>query len=147
MLFRSTAQAKIDQDIWDYEYIDKKIPSEFVPLGAVVKVTGTGAEMNNGAVITHEEKQIKGAVWAAFANFAILDPSYTLSVPEKQAVSDAFDTMSHCMETYFGMPGSDNLSDRMNEAVMRSVIENIRAMLKDFNDVSVRSELAWASTQ
>ncbi len=58
--------------------------------------------MNNGAVITHEEKKIKGALWGAQAEFAFLDPTYTLSVPMKQVISGAFDTMSHAMETYFG---------------------------------------------
>ena len=87
--------------------------------------------MNNGAVITHEEKKIKGALWGAQADFAFLDPTYTLSVPMKQVISGAFDTLSHAMETYFGKPDENNLSDDINEAVMRSVIRNIRVLLTD----------------
>ena len=140
-----SAQAMTDKDIWELEYADHGMPTAFLPMGAVVTASGTGAEMNNGAVITNEEKKIKGAVWGASASFAILDPTYTLSLPMKQVISGAFDTLSHCMETYFGMPGADNLSDRMNEAVMVSVIENIRVLLKDELYLTARSELEWAS--
>ena len=140
-----SAQAKLDADIWDYEYAQRRIPAEFIPMGAVVTAFGTGAEMNNGAVITHQEKKLKSPLFGAFYDFAVLDPEYTMSMPMKQAISGSFDALSHCMETYFGSPKEDNLSDEINEAVMRNVIRNIRATLKNPQDRFVRSELVWAS--
>ena len=140
-----SAQAKLDEDIWELENTKHTFPTEFIPLGTIVTVFGTGSEMNNGAVITHEEKKIKGALWGAQADFAFLDPSYTLTVPMKQVISGAFDTLSHAMETYFGKPDENNLSDDINEAVMRSVIRNIRILLTDKDNYEARSELAWAS--
>lgn len=116
-----------------------------LPMGAVVTVFGTGAEMNNGAVITREDVKIKGPMWGSFYDFAILDPGYTRTVPVRQLLSGAFDTLSHCMETYFGTGGADNLSDRMNEAVMVSVIENMRVLAHDSTNQDARSELAWAA--
>lgn len=140
-----SAQAKLEQDIWELEYTDHKQPTAFIPMGAVVTAFGTGAEMNNGAVITNEDKMLKSALWGAFYDFAILDPEYTMTMPMKQVISGSFDTLSHCMETYFGIPREDNLSDEINEAVMRNVIKNIRATLADSSDRFVRSELIWAS--
>ena len=140
-----SAQAKVDEDLWELENTKHTRPTEFIPLGTIVMVFGTGSEMNNGAVITHEEKKIKGALWGAQADFAFLDPTYTLSVPMKQVISGAFDTLSHAMETYFGKPDENNLSDDINEAVMRSVIRNIRVLLTDKDNYEARSELAWAS--
>ena len=140
-----SAQAKLDCDIWDMELNQRKIPTEFIPMGAIVTVSGTGSEMNSGAVITNEEKKIKCGLLGASANFAVLDPEYTMSVPMKQVISGAFDTLSHAMETYFGKPDSNNLSDDINEAVMRSVIVNIRILLKEPQDYNARSELMWAS--
>ncbi len=140
-----SAQAKLDEDIWEMQYTKHTYPTEFIPLGTIVTVFGTGSEMNNGAVITNEEKKIKGALWGAQAEFAFLDPSYTLSVPMKQVISGAFDTLSHAMETYFGKPDENNLSDDINEAVMRSVIRNIRVLLTAPENYDARSELAWAS--
>ncbi len=140
-----SAQAKLDEDIWEMENVKHVNPTQFIPLGTIVTVFGTGSEMNNGAVITHEEKKIKGAVWGAQADFAFLDPEYTMSVPMKQVISGAFDTLSHAMETYFGKPDENNLSDDLGEAVMRSVIRNIRVLLHDPSNYGARSELAWAS--
>ena len=54
-----SAQAKLDEDIWEMQYAKHQYPTEFVPMGAVVTASGTGAEQNNGAVITHEEKKLK----------------------------------------------------------------------------------------
>ena len=140
-----SAQAKLEEDIWEMETKKHTYPSEFIPLGTIVTVFGTGSEMNNGAVITNEEKKIKGGLLGAQADFAFLDPQYSMSVPFKQVISGAFDTLSHAMETYFGKPENNNLSDDINEAVMRSVIRNIRVLLKDNNNYEARSELAWAS--
>ena len=141
-----SAQARMYQDIWNAEFKDHVYPTSFVPMGAVTTVSGTGAEMNNGAVITNEETKQKNGMGGAMADFAVLDPSYTLTVPHMQAVSGAFDTLSHCMETYFGKPSETNVSDEMNEAVMRNVITNIRAMIQDPEDVNVRAELMWDSS-
>ncbi len=140
-----SAQAKVDEDIWEMQTVKHVLPTEFIPLGTIVTVFGTGSEMNNGAVITNEEKKIKGAVWGAQADFAFLDPAYSLSVPFKQVISGAFDTLSHAMETYFGKPDANNLSDDLSEAVMRSVIRNIRVLLADPENYEARSELAWDS--
>ena len=140
-----SAQAKLDKDIWELEYTDHKQPTEFIPMGAVVTAFGTGAEMNNGAVITNEEKMLKSALWGAFYSFAILDPAYTMTMPMKQVISGAFDSLSHSMETCMGSPREVNLSDEINEATQRNIIRNIRATLKNPDDIRARSELIWAA--
>ncbi len=140
-----SAQARTDEDVWEMWYEHHRLPTEFVPMGAVVTASGTGAEQNNGAVITHEEKRLKQALFGAYHSFAVLDSDLTKSVPMKQAVSGAFDTLSHCMETYMGRPHSTNLSDEMNEAVMRNVIKNLRAIIANPEDDFARGELMWAS--
>ena len=96
---------------------------------------------------------MKSALWGAFADFAILDTAITASLPFKQTISGAFDTFSHAMETYFGTTGEaqvTNLSDEINEALMRSTIRNIRQLLAhpdptDAENETARSELMWAS--
>lgn len=141
-----SAQAKLSEDIWEMENVKKNYPVDFIPMGVIVTVSGTGSEMNAGAVITHEGKKIKGALFGAQAEFAFLDPTYTMSVPFGQVISGAFDTLSHAMETYFGKPDVNNLSDDINEAVMRNVIWNMRKLLVDSENYDVRSELMWASS-
>ena len=53
------AQAKTEEDIWSMEFVRHKLPADAIPLGAVVTASGTGAEMNGGAVITNEALSVK----------------------------------------------------------------------------------------
>lgn len=140
-----SAQAKTDDDVWDMFYNEHRLPTEFIPCGAVVTASGTGAEQNNGAVITHKEKKLKQALFGAFHCFAVLDSDLTLTLPMKQVISGAFDTLSHCMETYMGQPFATNVSDEINEAIMRNVIKNIRTLIANPDDDFARGELMWDS--
>ncbi len=140
-----SAQAKTDEDVWDMFYNEHRLPTQFVPCGAVVTASGTGAEQNNGAMITHEKKKLKQALFGAFHRFAVLDSDLTLTLPMKQVISGAFDTLSHCMETYMGQPFATNVSDEINEAIMRNVIKNIRALIANPDDDFARGELMWSS--
>lgn len=139
------AQAKTDKDLWEMEMTEHQFPTEVLPMGAVVTASGTGAEMNGGAVITNEEKVIKAGMAAAAPRFAILDPEYTMSVPKMQVISGAFDTLSHAMETYFGNSDQDNVSDDVALSIMRNTVTNMRRLLKNINDVQARGNLMWDS--
>jgi alcohol dehydrogenase YqhD (iron-dependent ADH family) len=140
-----SAQAKTDQDIYELEYVDHGTPTEFIPLACIVTNSGTGAEQNSGGVITDEKRHVKGAFWGALPQWAALDPAVTKTVPRAQFMSGAFDTLSHCMETYFGAPRTRNVSDDLNLAVQRNVVRNMRALAADENDDAARSELVYDS--
>lgn len=140
-----SAQAMLREDIWDMEYKKGQFPTAGIPMGAVVTASGTGAEMNAGAVITYEEKKWKGPIFGTAASFAVLDPSNTMSVPRMQVLSGAFDTLSHAMETYLGNSDPDNVSDDVALAVMRNTVVNMRRLLVDINDLQARSNLMWDS--
>ena len=139
------AQAKTDEDVWEMEFTHRRFPAEVIPMGAVVTASGTGAEMNGGAVITNEDKKLKAGMAAAAPRFAALDPAYTLTLPMPQVMSGAFDTLSHAMETYFGQSDGDNASDDVALAVMRNTVVNMRRVLKDKDDLEARSNLMWDS--
>lgn len=140
------AQAKLNEDIWEMELEQHRFPMvPPIPMGAVVTASGTGAEMNGGAVISNEAKNIKTGIFAAAPRFAILDPAYTMSVPYPQVISGAFDTLSHAMETYFGRSDRDNVSDDVAEAIMRNTIQNMRSLLREPGDYTARSNLMWDS--
>lgn len=140
-----SAQAVIDEDIWDMEYKSGKFPTAGVPMGTVVTASGTGAEMNAGAVITYEDKMWKGPIFGTAAAFAALNPAYTMSVPKMQVLSGAFDTLSHAMETYLGASDADNVSDDVALSIMRNTVVNMRRVLTDFEDVQARGNLMWDS--
>ncbi len=141
--------ARYDGDIWeDFWARPGIIQTEPLPLGVIVTVAGTGSECNGGAVITNTEKKIKTGRDYPKLNpkFALMDPTYTYSVPQKQMVSGGFDILSHIMETYFSEPNEDNVSDDLMEALMKSVIRNLRIAIKNPTDYTARSNLMWDST-
>ena len=140
-----SAQAVIEEDIWEMEYSSGKFPTDGIPMGAVVTASGTGAEMNSGAVITYEEKVWKGPILGTAAAFAILDPACTATVPPMQVLSGAFDTLSHAMETYLGNSDQDNVSDNVALAIMRNTVANMNRLLLDINDMQARGNLMWDS--
>ena len=139
------AQAKTDKDLWEMEMTEHQFPTDVIPMGAVVTASGTGAEMNGGAVITNEEKVIKAGMAAAAPRFAILDPAYTASVPRMQVISGAFDTLSHAMETYLGNSDQDNVSDDVALAIMRNTVVNMRRLMGNIDDMQARGNLMWDS--
>lgn len=141
--------AVYDGDIWkDFWARPGIMDFEPLPLGVIVTVAGTGSEMNGGAVITNEVLKIKTGRDYPGCNpkFALMDPTYTYSVPKQQMVSGGFDILSHIMETYFSEPNEDNVSDDISEALMRSVIRDLRAAIKNPEDYTARSNLMWEST-
>lgn len=140
-----SAQAELDEDIWEMEYKKGKFPTTGIPIGAVVTASGTGAEMNAGAVITCEDKMWKGPIFGTAATFAVLNPAYTMSVPKNQVISGAFDTLSHAMETYLGASDEDNVSDYVALSIMKNTVVNMRRVLKDINDIQARGNLMWDS--
>ncbi len=138
-----------EKDIWD-EYWAKPGVVDFdpLPLGVIVTVAGTGSECNGGAVITNETLKVKTGRDYPKCNpeFALMDPCYTYTVPKKQMVSGSFDILSHIMETYFSEPNEENVSDDISEALMRSVIANLRVAIQNPENYTARSNLMWAST-
>ena len=139
------AQAMSEEDIWEMEHSAHRFPQQAIPMGAIVTASGTGSEMNGGAVITNEDLHLKAGMGAFPPAFAVLDPAYTMSVPRMQVLSGAFDTLSHAMETYLGNSDEDNVSDDVALAIMRNTVVNMRRLLKDINDIQARSNLMWDS--
>lgn len=138
--------ARYGRDLWESFW--KKpgvIDFEPLPLCAVVTAAGSGSAMHGGAVITNEEQKIK--IWRDYPEcapkLALMDPSYTLSVPAEQMISGGFDTLCHIMESYFSKPDEPNVSDDIAEALMRGVLRDLRAFSQNPADYTARSNLMW----
>lgn len=141
--------AAYDGDVWD-DFWAKEGTVDFdpLPLGVIVTASGTGSEMNGGAVITEEQSMIKTDrdYPACNPKFAFLDPVYTYSVPRMQVAAGGFDILSHIMEIYFSGPDDNNVSDEISEALMRNTIRSLRGAMKDPEDYASRSDLMWDAT-
>lgn len=138
-----------DEDPWDKYFIRFEEPTcEIVPVGVVLTMAGTGSEMNGGSVITNHQQKLKvGHVFGTevFPKFAIMNPDFTMSVPQYQMVAGIYDTMNHIMEQYFS--GEDDCaSDYLMEGLMRSVIHAGRIAATNPQDYEARSNIMWDAT-
>lgn len=141
--------SRYDGDWWtDFWLNQGQITFQQLPLGVVLTISGTGSEFDGGGVITNTESNIKtGRIYPELSpNFSLLDPDYTLTVPERQVRAAAFDTLCHLMEFYFCKPDSDNVSDDLLESLMRTHLRNFEATLKNYQDYDARSNIEWVSS-
>lgn len=141
--------ARYDGDAWnDFWRNQGTVDFQPIPVCVIVTASGTGSEVNGEGVITNEQTKEKlGRDYhACNARLALMDPVYTFSLPRRQMVSGGFDSLSHMMEIYFGKPDGPNVSDDLNEALMRGVIRDLRASIADPEDYDARSSLMWEST-
>jgi alcohol dehydrogenase YqhD (iron-dependent ADH family) len=78
--------------------------------------------------------------------FSILDPEYTYTVPEHHSMAGVADILCHLMELYFTPDVNAKVQDRMNEGVMKVVLEEAPKILTDPRDYNARANIMWASS-
>jgi len=138
-------------DAWQRFWVKQEDPTpgeRIIPVGAVLTMAGTGSEMNGGSVITNHAARMKiGKVFGVdvMPKFAVLNPKYTFSLPQRQMVAGIFDTMSHILEQYFS-GDDDSTSDYLAEGLMRSVIASSRVAVKNSEDYNPPPNLMGSAT-
>ncbi|WP_072524852.1 iron-containing alcohol dehydrogenase [Clostridium sp. Marseille-P3244] len=144
-----SVSAYCEDDPWEKYYLRfEDVDNPIIPVGAVLTMVGTGSEMNGGAVITNRESKLKiGHVFGenVFPKFAILNPTFTFTLPDYQMKAGFFDIMSHILEQYFSGE-DDNTSDYISEGLLRSLIHSTRIAVKNPRDYEARSNIMWIAT-
>lgn len=138
---------KFDGDPWDV-YLLKDNATSALPLGVIITLAATGTETNGNSVISNDETGEKRSVAYSFSvpKFAIIDPSYTLSVDRHHVIAGSMDIMMHVFEQYFSNTLRTETSDYMSMGVIKSVIENTKRYLDGEDGYETRANLSWAST-
>lgn len=141
------AAAKTEADAWDIVLGHTKVTTA-LPLGTVLTLAATGSEMNCGSVITNSDtlQKLDWASIAVFPRFSILDPAYTVSVPQNQTIYGIVDIMSHIFEQYFHDATNTKVTDAMCEGVLRTVVDTAPLLLKDPTNLEYRETILLAGT-
>jgi len=136
-----------DGDVWDF-YLKKRKVNEMLPVGVVLTIPAAGSEASNGSVITNEDGWYKKDAGGECMRpkFAIMNPELTYTLPPYQTACGAADIMAHVMERYFTRVPSVDFTDRLCEATLRTIIENVPAALAEPEDYDARAQIMWAST-
>ncbi len=134
-------------DVWNF-YLHKCSPKEALPVGCILTLAATGTEMNGNSVVSNAETKEKLAIGTPLVQprFSILDPHWTCSVPLDQTVNGCVDIMAHVFEQYFSQTPQTPLQDRMAEAILLTVIEESRRIVKNLEDYDTRANLLWCGT-
>ena len=134
-----------DGDFWDY-YAQDKMVNEAIPLGTVLTIAAAGSEGSGDSVITHEDGMLKWATSgeALRPKFSILNPENTCSLPAYQTACGITDIMAHVCERYFSNTKNVEITDRLCEAVLKTMIEESPKVIVNANDYEARANIMWA---
>ena len=134
-------------DVWDF-YAGKRKATACLPVGVVLTIAASGSEMSNGSVITKDEGGVKRFYDDDLARprFAVMNPDLTLSLPAYQTASGCVDILMHTMERYFNHGDNMELTDRISETLMRTVIQNAHILTVRPQDARARAEVMWAGS-
>ncbi|NQT66711.1 MAG: iron-containing alcohol dehydrogenase [Actinobacteria bacterium] len=134
-------------DVWDF-YTGKAVVDKVIPVGVILTIPAAGSEASNSSVITNEEGLYKRAFTSEKLRprFAILNPEISYTLPPYQTACGVSDIMAHIMERYFTTVKNVDLTDRLCEAALKTVISNIPIILKEPENYEARAEIMWAGT-
>ena len=133
-------------DFWDFFTGKVKIEST-VPVGVVLTISAAGSEGSDSIVITQEEGNLK---WGAPKSdlvrpkFAVMNPRFACSLPRYQIASGAADMIAHILERYFSNTPDVGLTDRLAEALVKTVIAAAPRAVADPDDYAAQADLMWA---
>jgi alcohol dehydrogenase len=134
-------------DVWDF-YTGKAGVKKSLPVGVVLTIPAAGSESSMGSVITNEDGWYKRSVNNGIMRpkFAISNPILTYTLPEYQTSCGVADIMAHIMERYFTNVTNVELTDRLCEATLKTVINNASIALRQPENYDARAEIMLAST-
>jgi alcohol dehydrogenase YqhD (iron-dependent ADH family) len=133
--------------------LKKVVPKEALPIGVILTLPAAGSETSQYAVATYNDNGYpmkRDIVWEnnqiIRPQFAIMNPELTFSLPPEQTAYGISDIIAHVMERYFTSVENVELTDRLSEAVMKTVINNGPIVMKEPKNYNARAEIMWAGS-
>ena len=131
-------------DFWDF-YMGKPV-TKALPVGTILTIAAAGSEGSPDSVITKEEEMLKrGASGEAYRPvFSILNPALTQTLPAYQTACGITDIMAHLFERYFTNTRDVEVTDRVIEGLLMTMIHEAPKVIADPNDYQARANIMWA---
>ena len=138
---------KSSKEVWKY-FQKEALPQKALPVGVILTLAASGSEMSASCVITNEEGWLKRGFNSDTHRplFAIMNPELTYTVNPFQTACGIVDIMMHTLERYFCLNEGNELTDRLDEALLKTVIQSGREAMKKPNDYEARANLMWAGS-
>lgn len=136
-----------DGDFWDF-YSGAARPQKALPVGTVLTIAAAGSEGSGDSVITKEDGGLKRGTGSDLIRprFSIMDPQLTCTLPAYQTACGATDIMAHVFERYFTNTTEVEITDRLCEAVLLTMIKETPRVIADPDNYQARANIMWAGT-
>lgn len=136
-----------DGDVWDF-YLRKAVAKQSLPIGVLLTIPAAGSETGGGSVITNEDGNFKRDYGSnlLMPKFAILNPELCYTVPQYQISAGVSDILAHVMERYFTNTPHTDLTDRLCESTMRTVIQYAGRVKQNPQSYDDWAEVMWSGT-
>lgn len=133
-----------DGDFWDF-YCGKPIENA-LNVGTILTIAAAGSEGSSNSVITNENGMLKrGASGDAIRpKFSILNPALTQTLPAYQTACGITDIIAHLYERYLTNTSEVEVTDRLIEALMLTMIHEGPRVIADPNNYDARANIMWA---
>jgi NADP-dependent alcohol dehydrogenase len=134
-------------DPWDILAKNQSF-TKALPIGAVLTLPATGSESNGNSVVTRDGNKLPFASPLVRPLFAVLDPSVTLSLSDRQIGNGVVDAFIHTIEQYLTYSVNGKVQDRFSEGLLQTLIEEgPKALLPETKDnLEVRANIMWSAT-
>ena len=134
-------------DFWDF-YSDKAAITKALPVGTILTIAAAGSEGSSSSVITKEDGMLKRGTGSDLIRprFSILNPALTQTLPAYQTACGVTDIMAHVFERYFTNTKDVEVTDRLCEAVLLTMISQTPRVLANPDDYEARANIMWAGT-
>lgn len=138
------AGVKYNGDFWDF--FEGKPIEEALPVGTVLTIAAAGSEGSGDTVITKEEGMLKRGAGSDVLRpvFSILNPELTQTLPAYQTACGATDIMAHVFERYFTNTKEVEITDRLCEAVLLTMIKEVPRAIAEPDNYDARANIMWA---
>lgn len=138
---------KYQGDVWDF-FSGNAVPESMLPLGVVLTIPAAGSEASSFSVITNEDGWLKMGTGndCMRPEFALMNPELTFSLPPFQTACGISDMLAHVMERYFTNTPDVELTDRLCEATMQTILHLGPVVVREPENYGARAEILWTGT-
>jgi NADP-dependent alcohol dehydrogenase len=134
-------------DPWDI-LAKQQAFTKALPIGVVLTLPATGSESNGNSVVTRDGNKLPFSSPLVRPLFAVLEPSVTLSLSDRQIGNGVVDAFIHTIEQYLTYSVNGKVQDRFSEGLLQTLIEEGPKALAPATkgDLEVRANIMWSAT-
>ncbi len=134
-------------DFWDF-YEGKASAACALPIGVVQTIAAAGSEGSGDSVVTKEDGMLKRGASSEHIRpkFAVQNPALLCTLPAYQTACGITDIMAHVFERYFTNTLEVEITDRLCEAVLLTMVKEGPRAIADPANYQVRANIMWAGT-